>query len=238
MDAPGNQQLSSQLVQSKFPPELRLKIWALNLSGPRVVQVHYDVRIGKFWTTTPSPTNLLVCSESRCEMSKKWPVRFPTRGHPPIIRTNLNIDTVHLSWIPLSLRAISHEDLSSIVSLEIGGRELQRARPEAILQSILTMTNLKDFSIVSPALHDNFSYSLNQQPSQPRIGTNGEEHWLLVAQRLGYEEMRNRAFHQHTELTRSFRVWAREHPDCKLPKLRLLLSEPDGSCSGPFFWKP
>jgi hypothetical protein len=249
MDAAESQQLSSQHIRivagkasfslfKKLPPELPLKIWELNLPGTRVVEVHYDVRMGKFWTTNPSPANLQVCRESRYEMLKKWPLRFATCGHPPMVHTNFDIDTIHLSWAPLRLRAVSQEDLSSIVSLEIGGRELQPTPAERILESILTMTNLNDISIVSPALRDIFSFPLNQQLSQPRNGTNDEDHWLLIAQRLGYEERRSRAFHQHTELTRCFRLWARAHPDCKLPRLRLLLSEPDGSRCGPFFWKP
>jgi hypothetical protein len=221
-----------------LPPEIRLEIWALNLPGPRVVQVHYDVRIGRFWTTTRSPANLLVCSESRYEMKNKWPLRFGTRGHPPLVRANLDIDIIQLAWDPLRLRAVSQEDLSNILSLEIGGKELQRASAEPILHTILTMANLKGFSIVSPALDDSYPYALSQYLSHPLAASNEEEHWLVTARRIGYEERRNRAFRQHTEVTRCFRAWARDHPDCKLPWLRLLLLEPDGSRSGPFFWKP
>jgi hypothetical protein len=221
-----------------LPPEIRLEIWALNLPGPRVVQVHYDVRIGKFWTTTRSPANLLVCSESRCEMKNKWPLRFGTRGHPPLVRANLGIDIIQLSWDPLRLNAVSKEDLSTILSLEIGGKELQRASAEAILHSILAMPNLKDVSIVSPALDATFPYALSQHLSHPHAGSNEEEHWLVTARRIGYEERRNRAFRQHSELTRCFRGWGREHKDYTLPRLRLLLSEPDGSRSKPFYWKP
>jgi len=251
MDGPDDPQLSRRLIESvtkaeepsfrlfkKLPPELRLEIWAHNLPGPRVIVVHYDVRIGKFWTTNPAPANLLACAESRNEIVKKWSLCFGTRGHPPLVRANFDIDTIHMCWVPLRLGAVSQDDLSSIVSLEIGGIGVQPVLPEAILRSILTMTKLKDFSIVSPALRDIFSYELNQQLSRIRAAKNQEEHWLLVAQRLCYEERRNRAFRQHTELTRCFRVWAREDPDCRLPRLRLLISEPDGSRSGPFFWKP
>lgn len=249
MDTPDDWQLSNRLMQSaaqepsfhsfsKLPIEIRLEIWKNILPGPRLIQVHYDVRVGKFWTTTPSPAKLLVCSESRYEMLKEWPLRFATRGHSPLVRANLDIDTVRLSWNPLRLRAISQEDLCSIISLEVGGKEVQRASAEAILQSILTMPNLKDFSLVSPALCDIYPYSLSQQLSQPHVGPSEEENWLLSAQRLGYEARRNRAFYQHTEVTRCFRAWARENPEYKLPRLRLLLSEPDGSRSGSFFWKP
>jgi len=144
-----------------LPPEIRLAVWALNPPSPRLVRVHYDVRMGKFWTTTPSPANLLVCAESRHEAEKKWPLRFGTRGHLPTVRTNLDIDTIQLSWDPLRLRAVSKEDLSGITSLEIGGIELQRASAETILLSILTMANLKDFSIISPALHAAYRHALN-----------------------------------------------------------------------------
>lgn len=54
-----------------LPPEIQLEVWALNPPSPRLVRVHYDVQIGKFWTTTPSPANLLVCAESRHEAEKK-----------------------------------------------------------------------------------------------------------------------------------------------------------------------
>jgi hypothetical protein len=221
-----------------LPPEIRLEVWALNPPSPRLVRVHYDVHIGKFWTTTPSPANLLVCAESRHEAEKKWPLRFGTRGHLPTVRTNLDIDTIQLSWDPLRLRAVSKEDLSGITSLEIGGIELQRASAETILLSILTMANLKDFSIISPALHAAYRYALNQHLVHPLAAAIQQEHWLMHARKLSYEERRNRAFRQHTEVTRCFRTWAREHKDCQLPRLRLLLLELDGSRAGPFFWKP
>lgn len=249
MDAPHELQLSNQLIQSvapspsfhqfkRLPAEIRLQIWTLNLPPGRIVQVHYNIHIGKFWTTTPSPTNLLVCYESRFEMAKQWPLRFGTRGHPPLIRINLDIDTVQLSWDPLRLRTVIQEDLSSIISLEIAGRDLQRESADLILRFILTMPTLKYFSIVSPALDDNDPYSLDLQHSQPHVRPNEEEHWLLTARRLGYEQRRIRAFQQHSEVTRCFRAWAREHQDYNLPRLRLLLAEPDGSRSGLFFWKP
>ena len=221
-----------------LPPEIRLAVWALNPPSPRLVRVHYDVLMGKFWTTTPSPANLLVCAESRHEAEKKWPLRFGTRGHLPTVRTNLDIDTIQLSWDPLRLSAISQEDLSAITSLEIGGIELQRASAETILLSILTMANLKDFSIISPALHAAYRHALNLHLVHPLAAAIQEEHWLVHAQKLSYEERRNRAFRQHTEVTRCFRTWAREHIDIQLPRLRLLLLELDGSRAGPFFWKP
>jgi hypothetical protein len=171
-------------------------------------------------------------------MSKKWPLRFGTLGHPALVRTNLEIDTIHLTWDPLRLRAVTQQDLSSILSLEIGGEMLQRARAEAVLQCILTMPNLKDFSIVSPALSHPYPCFSSQFLAHQHAEISAEEHWLVAARRLGYEERRTWAFHQHAALTRSFRAWAKQHQDYKLPRLRLLISEPDGRCSAPFFWKP
>jgi hypothetical protein len=234
---PANKGLSFRRFNG-LPPGIRLEVWALNPLSPRLVRVHYDVRVGKFWTTTPSPANLLVCAESRHEAEKKYPLRFGTRGHLPTVRANLDIDTIQLSWDPLRLRAVNQEDLSGIISLEVGGKELQRASAEAILLSALTMTNLKDFSIISPALNDAYRCALSQHLVHPLAAAIREEHWLVHAQKLSYEERRNRAFRQHTEVTRCFRNWAREHKGCQLPRLRLLLLELDGIRAGPFFWKP
>jgi hypothetical protein len=71
-------------------------IWALNVPGPRLVNIHHNVPIGKFYTTTPSPANLLVFRESRLEMSNEWALCFGTRCHSPLIWVNLQIDTVRL----------------------------------------------------------------------------------------------------------------------------------------------
>jgi hypothetical protein len=221
-----------------LPVELRLQIWALNLSGPRLVKVYYNLQTGKFYTTTSSPANLLVCKELRWEILDQWTLQVGTASHPPLIRVNLAIDTVQLDWDPLRLRAVSQPDLSSIVSLELGGRELQQAGAKAILDCVLSMNSLQDLSIVSPPPTVLRHSSLDQPFRLLSVEPGEEEPWLVMAERLGNEERRNQAFHQHMNLTRCFRAWAREHPDHRLPKLRLLLIETDGSRSGRFFWKP
>jgi hypothetical protein len=72
-------------------------------------------------------------------MLKRWPLRFATGGHHPLVRANLDIDTIQLSWNPLRLGAVSQEDSTNIVSLAVGGKALRLASADAILQSILTM---------------------------------------------------------------------------------------------------
>jgi hypothetical protein len=108
-------------------PEHQRALWrnstadmGLILPGPRLVKVHYGVRIGKFYTTTPSPANLLACKKSRWKMLDDWQLRFSTRSHPLLIRVDLAIDTVQLDWNPLRLQGVNHADSSSILSLELG----------------------------------------------------------------------------------------------------------------------
>ncbi|PMD25785.1 hypothetical protein NA56DRAFT_698850 [Hyaloscypha hepaticicola] len=205
-----------------LPPEIRLKY------GPSIRQAQGSFESTmKFGLGSSGPPHYL--------QPNFWCVRnLGTK-----LRRNGPFDSARLlSWDPLRLSAISQEDLSAITSLEIGGIELQRASAETILLSILTMANLRDFSIISPALHDAYRYALSQHLVHPLAAADQEEHWLVHAQKLSYEERRNRAFRQHTEVTRCFRTWAREHRDCQLPRLRLLLLEFDGSRAGPFFWKP
>ena len=132
---------------------VRLQIWDLNEPGPRTVKVHYDVSIGKFYTTTPSPASLLICQESRYELLNRWKLHFGTLGHPATVRVNLDIDTVQLDSNPLRMGAISRSDRHSIRHLEVGGRELQYIHADVFLASIVHIPNLQDLTIVSPPPH-------------------------------------------------------------------------------------
>jgi hypothetical protein len=56
-----------------LPIELRLKIWKLNLPGPRMVDVAFKKGPDpKFLVNHPPPTNLSICKESRQEALKKY----------------------------------------------------------------------------------------------------------------------------------------------------------------------
>ncbi|KAI1457614.1 hypothetical protein F4805DRAFT_457530 [Annulohypoxylon moriforme] len=74
---------------AKLPIELRFKIWAYNLPGPRIVEIKcstepagkYQSRQGDCRTvvctsTSPIPTNLHVCRESRREALKRYRLLF------------------------------------------------------------------------------------------------------------------------------------------------------------------
>jgi len=106
---------------SILPDELRLMIWNLDELEPRLVKVHFHMVTGRFFTTTQSPTRLLVCRESRLEALYRYRLLFGTAGFPPTIRVDVTIDTVQLEWDSLRFSSICDSGIWSIQFLEIGG---------------------------------------------------------------------------------------------------------------------
>ncbi|KAI1096378.1 hypothetical protein F5B19DRAFT_144554 [Rostrohypoxylon terebratum] len=80
---------------AKLPVELRFKIWAYNLPGPRIVEIKCNVASAQTsqpqqgdsspvvcTSTSPIPTNLHVCRESRREALKRYRLLFGSSPHP------------------------------------------------------------------------------------------------------------------------------------------------------------
>ncbi|RYP41227.1 hypothetical protein DL769_011601 [Monosporascus sp. CRB-8-3] len=83
---------------SRLPAELRLKIWAENLPGARIVMIrcsktssptpssacqsHGDDAALRFTSSAPIPANLHACRESRWEAMRRYRLLFGTRGEP------------------------------------------------------------------------------------------------------------------------------------------------------------
>ncbi|RYP56638.1 hypothetical protein DL771_011672 [Monosporascus sp. 5C6A] len=82
----------------RLPAELRLKIWAENLPGSRIVTIrcsstssptpssacrsHDDDAAPRFTSSAPIPANLHACRESRCEAMRQYRLLFGTCGEP------------------------------------------------------------------------------------------------------------------------------------------------------------
>ncbi|TAQ86348.1 hypothetical protein B7494_g5327 [Chlorociboria aeruginascens] len=135
----------------RLPIEVQSTIWSLAFPDPRLVHVRYSVTTGKFSALTPPPVRLVLNREARYQVVDEYGLHFGTRGHPATIRINFHRDIVNLDWEPLRLGAIGREELNNIRWLEIGGRDLQRARSRQILQTIISLPSLKQVAFVSPS---------------------------------------------------------------------------------------
>ncbi|KUJ14180.1 uncharacterized protein LY89DRAFT_751925 [Mollisia scopiformis] len=224
-----------------LPPELRLMVWELNLPGPRLVDVNYIPKTGEFYTTTASPVNLLVCRESRREAWKNWTLHFGTCGHPPLIRANLDIDTIQLDWFPIRLGLVDKLDVSRLRFLEIGGKDLQReheydpqspALPESrtrIARQLLTFPKLEAITMVSPPLSRHF---LPFDIARDRLP------WQHAAQTMEFRRRRAMTYSHHLKLASALR----KEKDTliaqgrKVPILSLVLTEEDGTRFGPYIY--
>lgn len=93
---------------SDLPSELRLKIWALAIHDPRMVDLSCKKGIDNlkrgpkrfveaFLSTTPRPSTLSVCRESRCEALSTYKAYFQTSHAPNVVYLALGQDTVRCS---------------------------------------------------------------------------------------------------------------------------------------------
>ncbi|KAE8443731.1 hypothetical protein EG329_001411 [Mollisiaceae sp. DMI_Dod_QoI] len=192
---------------SSLPPEIRLSIWVLNLPGARLVSVHYTVETGEFYTTTISPVNLRICRESRKEAWRYLGLHFGTCGHPPMVRANLDIDTIQLDWNPIRLGLVDKLDISRIRYLEIGGKDLQREQEKALhhgglpaltkrlFHQLLTFPKLEVITIASPPLPDHIL---------PPIITDNPMPWHYIAEYLEFRHRRRTTYSYHLRLAAAF----------------------------------
>ena len=79
---------------SKLPIKIRRRIWALNLPGPRLVEI-IEWK-GSFYGCAYEITNLAVCRESRVEALKTHPLSFSVGYEQPLIAFNFETDTMLL----------------------------------------------------------------------------------------------------------------------------------------------
>ncbi|OAQ95907.1 hypothetical protein LLEC1_06302 [Akanthomyces lecanii] len=92
---------------SELPPELRLRIWHYSLPGPRIMPIRCGVdplapdSLGSLaaatgcTTTTPNPTNLHVCAESRAEAIKNYRRCFGFAHRPGHVYFNPSRDVLY-----------------------------------------------------------------------------------------------------------------------------------------------
>lgn len=220
-----------------LPPELRLMIWAFNLPGPRLVDVNYVPETGEFYTTTISPVNLRTCRESRREAWRHWGLHFGTCGFPPLIRANLDIDTIQLDWFPIRLGLVDKLDVSRIRYLEIGDRDLQREQENnprihslpnprlRLILRLLAFPNLEVVTMISP------------RPARLVPPPNGHPiPWQCIAHYSEFQRRRNLTYSHHLKLALALKevegtplVQGR-----KIPLLNLVLTDENGARFGPY----
>lgn len=113
---------------AELPLELRLKIWQHTFPGPRVVKVNsYGIvkqdgyNFHAFYSTSPIPMAMSICSESRIEALRHYHASFGMRypSIPSIIYFNYEIDTLYFEFD-------SHQALNSqLLILALSDRYLQ-----------------------------------------------------------------------------------------------------------------
>ena len=91
----------------QLPFELRLKIWRHTFPGPRVVKVNsYGIvkedgyQFHAFYSTSPIPTTLSICTGSRAEVLRLYHPSFGMRypAIPSIIYFNYDIDMLYFEF--------------------------------------------------------------------------------------------------------------------------------------------
>lgn len=153
------------LVFSKFPPELRVKIMGYIAPGPRRVKLEWDEKNQYFKTDAKPPINLAISGEWRIEFLNKYTLAFGTNSSPARIPVDFSRDQIYLAD---SLPQESHptdifelltgaSDFRQIRKLLIDGgllglrlntiRNFQRTRLDIPLKSIIQVSGLKVLSL-------------------------------------------------------------------------------------------
>ncbi|KAI1212914.1 uncharacterized protein F4807DRAFT_471479 [Annulohypoxylon truncatum] len=135
---------------AKLPIELRFKIWAYNLPGPRIVEIKCstesaqtsqpqqgDRRPVVCTSTSPIPTNLHVCRESRNEALKKYRLLFGSSPQPGRIFFEPLRDTLYFG--PRRGIAAAETLFHTFVSL-VRQEDLGQVRRIAISEGLITYT--------------------------------------------------------------------------------------------------
>jgi hypothetical protein len=135
----------------RLPIELRLHIWSLDRPKPRLVCVQYDEKLKQFYSSAPLPAHLLVCSESRSEAKKQYPLRFATKGSPAMVRVNFEVDTIQLHHWALNFGAVSSGDVKATQFLELSGAYYtSEDMIHDTFKSLLAFHSMKQLTVTSP----------------------------------------------------------------------------------------
>ncbi|KAF7879167.1 hypothetical protein EAF04_000366 [Stromatinia cepivora] len=91
-----------------LPKELRIKIWKLAASHPRIVQITYDHPTESLVSLSPAPALLATCGEARDELQPLFKqLSLPNSACGAIIYLNLEIDTCYVRRATTSMEDAS-----------------------------------------------------------------------------------------------------------------------------------
>ncbi|POS76497.1 hypothetical protein DHEL01_v205106 [Diaporthe helianthi] len=169
-----------QHLFSKLPAELRWKIWAFNLPGPRLVSVHCGSKslscglgIGhhhfspssSFGCTSQAkiPTNLHVCHESRREALRQYRASFGIARQPG--QTFFDPDQDYLYFGPRDGFMASEANLRTVLSL-CDPNELAQVRRVAINEALFWVYDSAWHRQI-PCHHDHHSQNNDEQLQTP-----------------------------------------------------------------------
>jgi hypothetical protein len=109
----------TQHLFPRLPPEIRVKIWALSMPGPRIVEIRCgsdtisdkcpvgpglitlaslfgtDGRAGGCRSSAPPPVTLFVCRESRAETLRRYKPMFGVAGRPGRVYFDPAVDVLY-----------------------------------------------------------------------------------------------------------------------------------------------
>jgi hypothetical protein len=132
--------------------ELRLKIWAFALPGPRVVEIRYDLASDKFYERESASffSVLHVNQESRHEVLKLYAPYFGTSDHCARIWLNLTIDTVSLNYDTFKNRALGIREICDIEYLELRDQKMNEVKEVDLFRHLRVMRKMKQVVVVDP----------------------------------------------------------------------------------------
>jgi hypothetical protein len=160
-------------------PEIRIKIWALALPGPRIVDVHYDhTTNGFFELSKPVETHLIhVNKEAREEVFKCYSAWFGTEIQHPLIYASMRIDIIKLNFDAFRYWKVTDQEYFNIQHLEITGPQIYKVGTISLVVRLGLMPNLKQFIVVDPRS----PFIMRPFPTFPTIYTAGNLYKYYVA---------------------------------------------------------
>lgn len=178
-----------QHLFSKLPAELRWKIWAFNLPGPRLVSVHCGStslscgpgdghhHLGppsSFGCTSQAkiPTNLHVCHESRREALRQYRASFGIARQ--LGQTFFDSDQDYLYFGPRDGFMASEANLRTVLSL-CDPNELAQVRRVAINEALFWVYD-SAWHRQTPCHHDHHSHNNYQQLRTPPTTPMEDQH--------------------------------------------------------------
>ncbi len=154
--------------------EIRLKIWAYALPGPRVVDIHYDVRTNLFAELSkPVESHLVhVNEEAREVVFKHYSAWFGTEIQYPLIYADTKIDVIKLNFDAFRFWKLKDEEYSIIRHLELSDREMHKIDAMELIIRLGMMPNLTQLTVVDPRS----PFIMRPYPTAPTV-INPESLW-------------------------------------------------------------